>query len=301
MPMTGSWLAGAVGGLGLLLWIADASAGLAYVALRDGHWQLYVQAGVAAKPAPVRSDRQDVSAPALSPARPLVAFEVPGDGIHVCELRQATRCRVVRAPRGPAARPAWHPTTGELILVQFRAAAHEEDSDLVVTRNALSEVVPFLAQTGIQDDPDVSPDGRRLVYTVGSTVSLHRGDVTVVQQLWVMDLETSRARQLLFGTVRDMQPDWSPSGNAIAFASDRSGQFEIWVVGADGAGLRQVTRGDGVKTWPAWSPDGKSIMFTVARDGRYSLWIIDEDGKHLRRFEPFGPGSDVEIRDADWR
>jgi len=156
-------------------------------------------------------------------------------------------------------------------------------------------------QTGIQDDPDFSPDGRLLVYTVAQTVSVHRAGVQVVQQLWVADLGTGLARQLLPGTARDIHPVWAPSGRELAFASDRSGQFEIWTVKADGGGLRRLTSGSGGKTWPTWSPDGRSIMFTLVREGQQSLWLVDADGANPRPFEPFGRGSGVQLRDAHWR
>ena len=112
-------------------------------------------------------------------------------------------------------------------------------------------------------------------YTSGHTVSLHKGGVQVIQQIWIMDLETGTAQQLILSNAQDIQPDWSPSGQQIAFASDRTDQFEIWMVNADGSGLRQITSGPGAKTWPAWSPDGKAIMFTLMQDGHQRLWIID--------------------------
>jgi Tol biopolymer transport system component len=116
-----------------------------------------------------------------------------------------------------------------------------------------------------------------------------------------MSLETGTAQQLTLGSAQDIHPDWSPSGRGLAFASDRTAQFEIWVVNADGSGLRQVTSGPGAKTWPAWSPDGQVIMFTLVQDGLQSLWLVDADGTNLRPFEPFGPGLDIELKDADWR
>jgi TolB protein len=185
--------------------------------------------------------------------------------------------------------------------VNYVFSGGHEDADILATRHGLKETSPLLTQTGNQDYPDVSPDGRLLAYTSGHTISLHRSGVQVVQQIWVMNLETGTARQLILSNAQDIQPDWSPLGRELAFASDRTGQFEIWVVNADGSDLRQVTSGPGAKTWPAWSSDGNTILFTLTKDGRQSLWLIDVDGTNFRPFEPFGPNADVELRDADWR
>lgn len=289
--------------LGLLVALAvPVRAGIAYTVLQEGTWVLHHQADAGSPPRPVRQDLTlDASAPALSPDGSQVAFEVPGQGILVCLLEGSAQCRTVRPDLGSAVRPAWNPTTGELVFARYVVDARGEESDLVTTGDGLGRTGPLLLQTGNQDEPDVSPDGRYLAYSSAQTIGMHRAGVQVVRQLWVLDLSTGGARQVLAGSFQDIHPDWSPTGDEIAFASDREGTFDIWAVKADGTGLRRVTSGEGGKTWPAWSPDGKTILYSVARHGRLELETIGRDGKNPRPFQPFGAGSDVQLRDADWR
>lgn len=283
-------------GLLAALFAVPAQAGIVYTALQDGTWVLHYQAGPGAPPRAIRKDLGlDASAPALSPDGKQVAFEIPGQGILVCPLEGAAQCRPVKPESGSAVRPAWNSTNGELVFARYVVDARGEESDLV------TETGPLLLQTGNQDEPDVSPDGRRLVYSSAQTIGMHRAGVQVVRQLWILDLAGGVARQVLAGNSQDIHPDWSPSGDEIAFASDREGTFDIWIVKLDGTGLRRVTSGPGAKTWPAWSPDGKTILYSVTRDGRQELEMIDRDGKNPRPFRPFGDGSDVQLRDADWR
>ena len=279
-----------------------ASAGITYAALRDGLWQLCFQEGPGAEPRVLRPDLGvDANAPALAPDGSRVAFEVAGQDILVCPLEPAAPCHKVAPRVGSAVRPAWEPRSQELVFVRYLADASGEDSEILITRNGLEKVGPLVTHTGNQDDPDLSPDGRRLVYSSAQVLSLHQSGVRVIRQLWVMDLATGEARTLVPGNHQDIQPDVSPDGRRIAFASNRGGRFEIWTVGADGGGLRQVTSGPGSKTWPAWSPDGRSILFTRAHEGRESLWLVDAEGSDAQPFEPFGPGANVQIRDPDWR
>jgi Tol biopolymer transport system component len=70
--------------------------------------------------------------------------------------------------------------------------------------------------------------------------------------------------QVSFDTV-DADPDWSPDGRLIAFASNR-GDGGIYVVDADGHGLRRVVGGEAGDV--DWSPDGRRIAF-VRADGIY--------------------------------
>lgn len=300
---TGYWRTVAVMVLVFMLAFSPlVRAGLVYSALYEGTWGIYFQADLTSAPRPVVDlVAVDGSAPALAPDGQRVAFEVHGREIYICSLDSSSACQVVRPPRGSAVRPVWHPVTGEFVFVRYLSDVTSEESDILTTRGTLAETGVLITQTGIQDYPDVSPDGRLLVYTSSQTISLHRSAVQVVQNLWIMSLETGTAQQLTLGSAQDIHPDWSPSGRELAFASNRTAQFEIWVVNADGNGLRQVTSGPGAKTWPAWSPDGQVIMFTLVQNGRHSLWLIDADGTNLRPFEPFGPGLDIELKDADWR
>ena len=286
----------------VLVCATTARAGLLYSALRQDTWNIYFQANLTSEPEIVTETiAGDKNASALSPNGRSIAFEVQCIGIYVCLIGSLSKCLLIRPKGGTAVRPTWHPVTGKLLFVRYLADGTKEDADIFVTRNSLTEMDMLIEQTGIQDYPDVSPDGRLLAYTSSHTISVHRSGVQVVQQLWIMNLETGVARQLILGNAQDIQPDWSPSGQQIAFASNRNGQFDIWVVNADGKDLRQITSGSGAKTWPAWSPGGKSIMFTLLKNGNYSLWIINVDGTNLRSFEPFGSGAKIELRDADWR
>jgi Tol biopolymer transport system component len=61
--------------------------------------------------------------------------------------------------------------------------------------------------------------------------------------------------------------DWSPTGEWIAFASDRDENYEIWLVRPDGSDLRKLIGGGGRNNHPIFSPDGQWIVFTSQRAG----------------------------------
>lgn len=68
--------------------------------------------------------------------------------------------------------------------------------------------------------------------------------------------------------IADATPAWSPSGQTIAFASNRRGGG-LFLISRDGTRLRRLTTIDG---WnPSWSPDGKRLAF-VADDGLYAMF-----------------------------
>ncbi len=91
---------------------------------------------------------------------------------------------------------------------------------------------------------------------------------------------------LIDSTARDLNPQYSPDGRRIAFASRRSGdRNEVWLGDADGANPTRLTRGPGLfQGAPRWSPDGRTIAFDSRSDeGRWDIWTIGVDGLSLRQ------------------
>ncbi|MBV9527483.1 MAG: PD40 domain-containing protein [Sphingomonas sp.] len=108
--------------------------------------------------------------------------------------------------------------------------------------------IAFRTQEGTWLSPDLSPDGRRIVFEL-------LGD------LYVMDARGGAAHPIATGMPFDSQPIFSPDGERVAFVSDRSGTENVWIAGIDGRNPRPVTQltGDAILTSPSWSADGKTI------------------------------------------
>ena len=88
------------------------------------------------------------------------------------------------------------------------------------------------------------------------TVDIASADKTV--KLW--DADTGRELAVLKGhTDAVAAVAWSPDGKWIAFASDRTGSFEIYVIRPNGADLTRLTSNACEDTEPSWSPDGRAI------------------------------------------
>jgi dipeptidyl aminopeptidase/acylaminoacyl peptidase len=110
-------------------------------------------------------------------------------------------------------------------------------------------------------DPDLSPDGSRVVYTV---TTLDKDENRYRAALWVADLQgAQRPRRLTSGQQRDGRPRWSPDGSRIAFTSDRNpddkGKGQIWLLHVAGGEPQRLTSlPESIEDF-AWSPDGRSL------------------------------------------
>jgi Tol biopolymer transport system component len=105
--------------------------------------------------------------------------------------------------------------------------------------------------------PDLSPDGRRVVFA-----SNRGGD----NDIYVLELASRTVTSLGRDPADDNWPRWSPAGRQIAFHSNRGGNYDIFVMAADGSNLRRVTRDPALDQWPDWSPDGRRLAFRRAND-----------------------------------
>jgi len=108
--------------------------------------------------------------------------------------------------------------------------------------------------------PAISPDGRSIVFSRGFV------DVMTDQNqsnLWVIDADGRRLRQLTDGAWRDSSPVWSPDGARLAFVSNRSGSTQIHVMWVDTRETLQVTRVERSPSGLTWSPDGTRIAVTM--------------------------------------
>lgn len=64
----------------------------------------------------------------------------------------------------------------------------------------------------------------------------------------------------------------------IAFASNRSGNWEIWLMDWDGANQRRITFHNALSILPSWSPDNERMVYTSFVSGTSDMYIINRRG-----------------------
>ncbi len=89
---------------------------------------------------------------------------------------------------------------------------------------------------------------------------------------------------LISSTREENFPDYSADGTRIAFASNRSGNWETWIAGADGSNQRQITSYAAAPAWNSrWSPNGRLLVFNHAKEGNADIYTITPEGSAVQR------------------
>ena len=75
--------------------------------------------------------------------------------------------------------------------------------------------------------------------------------------------------------MHDGGPEWSPDGQTIAYASERSGFYELHLVGRDGEDDRQLTSAGADHPAHDWHPDGTRLVAVRGHRNRFNLVSVN--------------------------
>jgi len=118
--------------------------------------------------------------------------------------------------------------------------------------------------------PAFSPDGEKIAF---SGRLPDRQDAGV----YVANIDGTGLRNLSNNPAIDTSPTWSPTGQQIAFISDRTGSPQLWVMDADGSNVQRLVTEGGHCDSPNWSPDGRFIVYSwqAPTQWKHDIYVLE--------------------------
>jgi len=133
---------------------------------------------------------------------------------------------------------------------------------------------------------DISPvwnprTGREIAFT---------SDRSGSPQIYVMDAEGTNVRRLIEEGGHAVGAAWSPDGQRIAFAWQRSrtSNFDIYIHDLATGNNTQITHDAGDNERATWAPDGRHIAFESSRTGTRQIFSMILDGTKVRQLTNTG-------------
>jgi Tol biopolymer transport system component/DNA-binding winged helix-turn-helix (wHTH) protein len=163
--------------------------------------------------------------------------------------------------------PTWTPDGRFVVFSSKRTGSHT----LWRIRVEGGEAEPMTSGAGEDRDPQISLDGRRLIYTnVRNSFSLE-----------LLNAATGRKTSLATRRTTIAGPRFSPQGDRITFFHETDTGTHLWTFDVNGRDLRQITAETGERNiLPRWSAKGDALFFRQ---------ILPKDS--FRRVAALGGGS----------
>ena len=134
-----------------------------------------------------------------------------------------------------------------------------------------------------------SPDSKRLVFQMTARDS----SVPNNSDIFIYTIETDTIEPIVVSPFFDSDPNFSPDGRSIVYASDIDGNFEIYTKVLATGEVRRLTNNPAHESFPSYSPDGTQILFNSDREKENNdVYLMNADGNGVRKITD-SPGWDA--------
>jgi len=131
--------------------------------------------------------------------------------------------------------------------------------------------------------PQLSPDGKSVVYTVTHAV-MAPDKSEYLTQIWLGTTDGKENMQLTFSEKSSTNPKWSPDGKAIAFLSNRKdNKNNLYLLRLSGGEAEPLTEVKSSIIDFEWAPNGRHIAFLMT-DPKTDEEEKNEKGKNDYRW-----------------
>ena len=104
------------------------------------------------------------------------------------------------------------------------------------------------------------------------------------KEIYVMDFDGQNMQRITRNGEVNLQPQWSPDDNKLAFTSYMNGNPDLYIASLVSGRITRLSSRDGVNIGASWHPNGKEIVATLSPNGNSDIYRLDANtGRILGR------------------
>lgn len=256
--------------LGLYLFalvsISDVVAGeIAYLAVDEGFWQVWVMNEDGTDPRQVSTTAYDKTMISWFPDRKTLLVNGNDGLVRTINIESGHETVVPAALEGML--DATLAPSGELMSFSLNTSGSVADSNIWILDVDGENPRKVTQMPRMQRQPVWSLDSASVYFISGGEGLIH--------DFWALDLTTQSTRQLTIDSIYQFDLALGPRGLA-AFSSIESDNYDIWVAPLDDlANARRVTTHAALDSRPSWGPEGQRLAFESYRGGTLNIWVLN--------------------------
>ncbi len=156
-------------------------------------------------------------------------------------------------------------------VLVYKAGAAGDDQSQFGWYDRAGKSLALVGARGSISSPAISADEKLLVFQRATSTG---GD------LWVRDLDRGTETPFTNDPSSNVAPFWSPGGDLIIFASNRTGVYNLYQKAAGGIGKEALLLTNNVTDSPTqWSRDGRfMVYFELDPKNKRDIWVLPAEG-----------------------
>lgn len=244
---------------------------IAYLALTDGTWQVWLSSSDGSSARQLTDLKADVS-----------RISWYSDGQALLVNMQDGRLFKVSVASGEAAalqapyagiQDAVISPDGKRAAFSFSPSGSVDAHDIWVVNLATREAAKLTSMPRLQHEPTWAHDGKSLYFLSGDGGQNH--------DIWRVDIATRKTEQLTVNARYHF--DLAPRADGvIAYSGNNGGDYDLWLRQTDGS-VEALTSDPELDARPSWAPDGKALLFESTRKGVLNIWRYDLDARQAQQ------------------
>lgn len=147
--------------------------------------------------------------------------------------------------------------------VAYRGGGRLKDQLVWFDRSGMPARSILAPDEGGLFNPVVGADGRVLFQRTGDG-----------NDIWLSGGAMGGLTRMTLDNTTEWCPVWSPGGRRFAFASNRSGTFDLYQKSLGGADEELLFKSTAMKIPTDWSRDGRYLLYRTQSETRSDLWVL---------------------------